>query len=92
MNIYTYTFAAHCPNNGESIIYTLEIRSQTIIHVEHIKTACALHDTAYHEDIADDLAARFGGDQTLTANHHGVNIRTERAAPPAGNTGEGEAR
>jgi hypothetical protein len=32
----------------------------------------------YHENIADDLAAKFGGRQCLTAHHHGVDIETVR--------------
>lgn len=75
MNCYRYTFAATCPANGETIIYSLEIRSEKRILVEHIKTACALHKSGYHEDIAADLQERFGG-VTLTANHHGVTIET----------------
>jgi hypothetical protein len=44
--------------------------------VEHIKTACALWKTGYHEEIAADLHERFGGHLTLAANHHGVDIET----------------
>ena len=76
MNTYRYTFAATCPVNGEAIIYTLEMRSAGRIMVEHIKTACALWRTGYHEDIAADLHRRFDGDVRLTANHHGVEIET----------------
>lgn len=76
MNIYRYTFAAECPVNGETIIYSLQIETGRQIYVEHIKTACALHASGYHEPIAADLHARFGGDLTLRANHHGVEIET----------------
>ncbi len=41
-NIYRHTFAAACPSDGEVIVYSLEIRSQSMIRVEHIKTATAL--------------------------------------------------
>ena len=32
----------------------------------------------FHEDIADRLQRRFGGSQTLVADHHGVRIETTR--------------
>lgn len=76
MNTYRYTFAADCPVNGETIIYHLAIEAERQIYVEHIKTACALHSEGYHESIAAELHARFGGDLTLRANHHGVEIET----------------
>lgn len=76
MNCYSYTFVSACPNNGEAIIYTLEIMTPERIMVEHIKTACAMHKKAFHEDIAADLHQRFGGLLTLKANHHGVQIAT----------------
>lgn len=76
MNTYRYTFAAECPNNGEMVIYRLEIETDRQIYVEHIKTACALHTEGYHEAIAADLHARFGGSLRLNANHHGVEIET----------------
>lgn len=78
MNIYRYQFVTTCPVNGEQIIYKLEIQVGSKILVEHIKTACALHKSGYHEDIADDLHQRFGGLQTITANHHGVDIESKR--------------
>lgn len=81
MNTYRYQFAALCPENGEAIVYTLEIRKAQRILVEHIKTACALHRSGYHEDIAADLHARFAGELLLTANHHGVNIETRIKEP-----------
>lgn len=76
MNIYRYIFASACPNNGEAIIYALEIQTPQRIMVEHIKTACAMHKKAFHEDIAADLHQRFGGTLTLKANHHGVEIES----------------
>ena len=33
------------------------------------------------EEIADDLLREFGGRQVMTANHHGVEIKTVRVAP-----------
>lgn len=81
MNTYRYTFAADCPKNAESIIYRLEIDHVDMLHVEHIKTACALHPEGYHEAIAADLHARFGGTLRLVANHHGVEIETVLREP-----------
>lgn len=78
INIYSHTFAAACPSDGETIIYHLEIRSASMIHVEHIRTSVALIKSGYHERIADELIERFGGDQTIKAIHQGVEIETVR--------------
>lgn len=81
MNIYRQQFVSHCPNNGLHIIYSLEIQSSEVIHVEHIVTATRLMADSFHEDIADELFSRFGGKQTLRAHHHGVDIETRRGFP-----------
>ena len=78
MNIYRHQFAAVCPADGETIIYSLEIRALTMIHVEHIKTATALIKKGWHEQIADRLAESLGGDQTIIAIHQGVEVETVR--------------
>ncbi|WP_286915674.1 MULTISPECIES: hypothetical protein [Pseudomonas] len=78
MNIYRHTFTATCPSNGDTIIYRLEIRSLAVMMVEHIRTATALIKSGYHERIADDLAERLGGDQTIKAVHQGIEIETVR--------------
>lgn len=78
MNIYRHTFAAVCPADGETIIYRLELRSTSMIHVEHIKTATALIRQGWHEQIADSLSEMLGGDQTIIATHQGVEIETVR--------------
>jgi len=79
MNKYTYQFISACPANGEHIVYLLDIVSEHMIHVEKIKTACALHRIGYHESIADSLADTFKDClQVLSANHHGVQIETIR--------------
>lgn len=75
-NTYTHRFFAECPNNGKVISYELAIETGGRILVEHIVTACALHRKGFHEDIAAALFARFGGVLTLTAHHHGVDIKT----------------
>lgn len=77
-NIYRHQFVSRCPNNGMPIFYALEIETDEVIHVEHIVTAAALHSSAYHEAIADDLHSRFAGRQILKAHHHGVDIETRR--------------
>lgn len=78
MNIYRHKFVATCPSDGESIVYSLEIRSLSMIRVEHLKTATALIKQGWHEQIADVLAERFGGDQAMKAVHQGVEIETVR--------------
>ena len=78
MNTYRHTFAAVCPSDGETIIYRLELRSTTMIHVEHIRASTALIKKGWHEQIADRLARALGGDQTITATHQGVEIETVR--------------
>lgn len=78
MNIYRHTFAATCPSDGDTIIYSLEIRTLDVVMVEHIRTATALVKSGYHERIADELAERLGGDQTIKAVHQGVEIETVR--------------
>ncbi len=78
MNIYRHTFTATCPSDGDTIIYSLEIRSLAVVMVEHIRTATVLIKSGYHERIADELAERLGGDQTIKAVHQGVEIETVR--------------
>jgi hypothetical protein len=78
VNIYRHQFVSNCPNNGQAIIYALTIETDRVIYAEHITIAAALRNRSFHEAIADDLFARFGGKQTLTAHHHGVDIETRR--------------
>lgn len=77
MNIYSHSFTSKCPNNGAVISYELEIRSNRVIMVEEIVSLCAV-DTTYHEDLADRLYNILGGQQIMTAFHHGVRIQTIR--------------
>lgn len=79
MNIYTTDFFAKCPSNGIRIAYRLRIEIGTKILAEDILSAVQAIGEGYHEAIADDLLGRFGGTQTLVANHHGVTIETVRA-------------
>jgi len=78
LNIYRRQFVSVCPADGDTIIYTLEIRSRAMVRVEHINIALALESKAFHEEIADRLFARFGGEQRITAVHQGVEIETRR--------------
>ncbi|PYC35121.1 hypothetical protein DMX05_21610 [Pseudomonas soli] len=77
-NTYRHTFTATCTGDGEVIVYSLEIRSLQMIRVEQIKTATSLIKQCWHEQIADQLAERFGGDQVIKAVHQGVEIETVR--------------
>lgn len=83
MNIYRQQFVSHCPHNGLHIIYSLEIQTAEVIHVEHIVTATRLMADSLHENIADELYERFGGRQILRAHHHGVDIESRRGFPEA---------
>ena len=78
MNTYRHTFAAVCPSDGETIVYRLELKSLSMIQVEHIRSATALIKKGWHEQIADRLAESLGGDQTIIATHQGVEIETVR--------------
>jgi len=78
MNTYRHTFAAVCPSDGETIVYRLELKSLSMIQVEHIRAATALIKRGWHEQIADRLSESLGGDQTIIATHQGVEIETVR--------------
>ncbi|WP_323986459.1 hypothetical protein [Pseudomonas canadensis] len=78
MNTYRHTFAAVCPSDGETIVYRLELKSLSMIHVEQIRAATALIKKGWHEQIADRLSESLGGDQTIIATHQGVEIETVR--------------
>lgn len=78
MNTYTVEFFSACPLNGVRIKYTLKISTGAVIPVEQILAAVDALADAFHEELADHLQERFGGSQTLTADHHGVRIETIR--------------
>lgn len=78
MNIYRHRFNARCPSNSAVIAYEIEIQSKQMILVEDITVTCAAFDAGYHEAMADTLFVRFGGQQTMRAHHHGVDIETRR--------------
>lgn len=79
MNTYATKFFARCPTNGVRIEYALTIRSEAMIQVEDIIAAVSELTNGFHEKFADALAAQFGGNQTLVADHHGVTITTVRS-------------
>ena len=80
MNTYTTQFFARCPNNGIRILYTLVLEITSVVMAEDLIDAVTLLDRGYHEAMADHLLREFGGKQTLTASHHGVDIKTVRVA------------
>jgi hypothetical protein len=79
LNIYRTSFFAKCPNNGSRILYSLEIKTAEVVSVEEIIEVVEGIDEEFHEAIADQLLKRFGGKQTLSAEHHGVHIESHRA-------------
>lgn len=78
MNIYTIHFSARCPVNGRGIRYTLEIQTGAALMAEELRAHVDAIGEGLHEDIADQLCAKFGGSQRLEAEHHGVHIKTIR--------------
>jgi len=78
MNKYSTKFIALCPINNKQITYQLEIKHIEKILVEDILETIGDFASGFHESIADKLFEKFGGEQTLIANHHGVVIETER--------------
>jgi hypothetical protein len=81
MNKYTVKFFAKCPANGVRVEYTLAITTGKTIRVEMLVETISQYDGWYHEDIADNLLEQFGGQQLLSAFHHGVFIETTRVSP-----------
>lgn len=78
VNIYRTEFFARCPNNDVRIKYRLEIRTTEVLKVESIVKEVDSFVEGFHEELADSLHAAFGGSQTLVADHHSVEIQTER--------------
>lgn len=78
MNIYECTFKALCPVNKAEITYHLRISTKTVIMVEELLAFTATLSEGFHEEFADILLKRFGGQQTMYAEHHGVGITTDR--------------
>ena len=80
VNIYRVSFSATCPADNEHIDYKLEIRLPTMLMVEEIKRETASIKSGFHEEIADILLSRIGGEQRMVAVHQGVEIETYRKA------------
>lgn len=78
MNTYRIQFFCQCPINSVRIFYTLVIESKTVVIVENLIGMVSDFPPALHEHIADRLHAAFGGKQTMSASHHGVEIVTVR--------------
>jgi hypothetical protein len=78
LNSYRYRFHACCPVNGQEIEYDLVIVSQKMIRVEDIIALADQHRVGFHEQIADAFFDAFGGNQTMSAHHHGVDITSTR--------------
>lgn len=78
MNIYRHTFAIHCPENGDQVIYQLEIQSTKMIYAERIVKEVCTHEPQHHETLADRLFKLFGEQQIITAHHRGIDIETRR--------------
>lgn len=77
-NIYGYTFRVKCPNDDRSIEYTLLIKSPDMIMAESIVTACNFDKPMYQEQIADELRQALPGEQSISAEHCGVEVITHR--------------
>lgn len=80
MNSYALTFTNTCPINGAPIEYALCIVTSKMVPVETLQAFVAGLPPDYHECIADALLERFGGEQVMIAQHHGVRIETRRGA------------
>lgn len=81
MNIYETQFFATCPVNKVRVHYHLRIETGNVIAVEELLERIAtVYADGFHELMADDLLATFGGKQILKAHHHGVDIETVRQA------------
>ncbi len=78
MNKYEISFVVLCPVNNKPITYCLKIEILEKIMVEDLFNFCASQPAQFHEELADELSIKFGGEQTMTAFHHGVLITTER--------------
>lgn len=54
------------------------IETGDVLMVEDIVAFTDAIGSGFHEAIADEMHAQFGGRQVLTAFHHGVDILTVR--------------
>lgn len=91
-NVYEAHFVAECPADGEQIDYTVRIATRSMIRVEEINAHLSTVNRGFHEAIADDLHAKFGGMQVMQAVHQGVKILTMREDGDEQGAGEDWAR
>ena len=77
LNTYRYTFKCDCLVDGKTIWYTLEIKTLDQLMVEDI-IGFSPDGPSIQESIADKFYARFGGEQTITGTHSGVEVVTHR--------------
>lgn len=78
VNRYSLEFVVDCPANSVPVRYAWVIESSVMIRVETLRGFVRSLKPTYHEELADLLFKEFGGQQTLTAEHHSVLIVTER--------------
>lgn len=79
MNIYEIEFVSRCPNDGTDVTYYLEIISNQMIMLEDInELIVGKFKVGFHEQIADELFAKFGGKQSIMAKHKLGRIHTIR--------------
>ncbi len=80
MNIYEIAFQVGQPIG---IAHRLTIETAQVIPAEEIAiaTGAIASSNCEPEVIADVLAKRFGGRQTMTCERHGVTITTVREPP-----------
>ena len=78
MNLYETTFDCKCPANGVRVTYTLKLYHKNMVFVESLVDELVKFKDGYHELIADKLHNIFGGQQVITAHHHGIDITTWR--------------
>lgn len=76
-NEYEHEFKVRCPVAHKEISYRLHITSENTLRYGDITKVCEVA-IALHEDLADELKEVLGGDQTLTARHGDVWVRTKR--------------
>ena len=80
MNTYSLTHTSNCPHNNEvNDLYTVTIRSEKTIMVEHILNALReAPGWIYQEDLATRLRDVLGASVTVEGWHHGVHVVSTR--------------
>lgn len=79
MNTYETQWHCKCPINKVRVLYRAKIETKEIISVEELLAYIEkYYQDGFHELIATALQEKFGGKQTITADHHSVTITTTR--------------